>query len=258
MVNLSGAGQRDAYEKIKQYCSLRLEGNLGENEIAEELGFRSPETMHIQLKNWGLSGPLVDSGMTEDAGEKRRKASSSGDMEELPAAEQTQRLFRADLKLLAHYADQISELKEHLQGELFVSSSWVGEEWEYYRRDEYTEERWQKLCEDFDVDTAQEEFRIPISPYLHHGAGPTPWEGLVCWIAVHALMNESIDSLIRAMVLSVLWRRIAKTPPSTIPGGVRRGGRAYLTSLGRTPRRRERFLRSPPSTLSFSRAMNGR
>ena len=199
MLNLSGAGRRDAYEKIKQYCSLRLEGNLGENEIAEELGFRSPKTMHIQLKNWGLSGPLVDSGMTEDAGEKRRKASSSGDMEELPAAEQTQRLFRADLKLLAHYADQISELKEHLQGELFVSSSWVGEEWEYYRRDEYTEERWQKLCEDFDVDTAQEEFRIPISPYIHHGAGPAPWEGLVYLIAIHALMNESIDSLIDAL-----------------------------------------------------------
>ena len=196
---MSGAGRRATYEKIQRFCELRLRGNLSENEIAQELGFGSAEAMRIQLKNWGLSGPLVDNDRTGGAGERQRKASTSGEVKGLPAARQAERLFRADLDRLTRYLDKIPDLREHLQGKLFVSSSWVGEDWEEYHREEYTEYDWKRVCQDFDVDPAQEAFRVPISPYVHRGAGPTPWEGLTILIAVHALINEDLDRLVGAL-----------------------------------------------------------
>ena len=195
MSSLSESRRREAYKGIKEFCKLRLQGDLSENEIAKELGFRSTEAMRIQLNNWGLSNLMV----APDAGEKRRKAQDSGDVERLPAAGQAERLFRADLDLLTYYLNQLPELREHRQGKLHVSSSWVGEDWEEYRRDEYTEEGWKEVCEEFDEDAAQEAFRVPISPYVHRGAGPTPWEGLTLLIALHALMNEKVDHLISAL-----------------------------------------------------------
>lgn len=59
MSSLPGTWRRQAYLRIKRFCELRLRGDLSENDIAEELGFGSHEAMRIQLKNWGLSGPLV-------------------------------------------------------------------------------------------------------------------------------------------------------------------------------------------------------
>ena len=115
----------------------------------------------MQLKNWGLSDQLVDSDGTGDPSEKRRKASSSGEVKELPAAEQAEHLFRADLDRLAYYLDEIPRLREHLQGRLYVSYSWVGDDWEEYYREEYTEEGWNEICQDFGEDPAQEAFRVP-------------------------------------------------------------------------------------------------
>ncbi len=160
-----------------------------------ELGFGSPQAMHIQLKNWGLSNLLVD----PDAGQQRRRAQDFGDIERLAAAKRAERLFRADLDLLTFYLNQSPKLREHRQGKLYVSSSWVGDDWEEYRRDEYTEEGWKQVCEDFDEDAAQETFRVPISPYVHRGAGPAPWEGLTLLIALHALMNEKVDHLVSVL-----------------------------------------------------------
>lgn len=199
MGRLSGAWKRDAYEKVQRFCKLRLQGELSEDKIAKELGFRSPEVMHMQLKRWGLSGPLVDDGRTGGAGKRQRKASTSGGVKELPAAGQVERLFRADFKRLTYYLDQIPDLREHLQGQLYASISWVGEDWEEYYRDEYTEEGWKAICQDFGEDPAQEAFRVPISPYIHHGAGPEPWEGLALLIAMHALMHERVDRLVSAL-----------------------------------------------------------
>jgi hypothetical protein len=130
---------------------------------------------------------------------KKRKARGTGDVKELPAAKRAEHLFRADLILLTYHVDQLPNLREHLQGERFVASSWVGEDWEYEHRDRYTEEEWERVCQRHGVNPAQEEFRIPISPYRHLGAEATPWEGLVYLIAVDALMNESIALLIEAL-----------------------------------------------------------
>jgi hypothetical protein len=142
---------------------------------------------------------LVDIGETGVAGEGQRKASTSGEVKELPAAGQAEAHFRADFDRLTYYLDEIPNLREHLQGELYASYLWVGEDWEEHWREEYTEDDWKRVCQDFDEDPAQEAFRIPISSYIHHGAGPTPWKGLTLLIVLHALMNEKVDRLVSAL-----------------------------------------------------------
>lgn len=199
MESLSGAWRRGAYEKVRQLCDLRLEGTHSEEEIKKKLEFGSLEAMHTQLKNWGVSGLLTNTDETVDTGNKRRKASSSGDAKGLPNTKQAERLFRADYMLLTHYMNQIPALREHLQGNLRVSSSWVGEDWEYYRRDEFSEEEWRRLCDEQGEDSTEEIIRTPISPWVHHGAGPAPWEGLVLLIAMHALMRGEVDRLVDAL-----------------------------------------------------------
>jgi hypothetical protein len=214
MSRLSDEARQERLYKLERLCFLRSKGDVSEDQIAERLDFRnaldtySAEAMYEQLKTWGLPDWVVkpDDDVaegTETTKERKasneRKASSGGDVKELPAAEQAEPLFRADLDRLTYYLNEIPDLKEHLQGKLFVSSSWVGEDWEEYYREEYTEHDWKRVCRDFGVDSAQEAFRVPISPYIHRGAGPLPWEGLSILIALHALMNEKVDRLVNAL-----------------------------------------------------------
>jgi hypothetical protein len=180
MNSLPGPWERQAYRGIKRFCELRPRGDLSENDITEELGFGLPEAMRIQLKNWGLSGPLVDNGSTGDEDETQRKASSSGEVKELPAVGQAERLFRTDLVRLTYYVDVIPKLREHLQGKLYASFSWAGEDWEEYYRSDYAEEDWEDVCRDFNEDPDQEAFRVAILPYMHYGAGRHHGKALLC------------------------------------------------------------------------------
>ena len=145
-------------------------------------------------------------------GSRRRRARPKaqgprlgGKVEELPAAGRAKDLFLADLELLEYYLGNLDDLKENLQGERserlgrFVSSSDFGEEFEYCRREDFTEEGWRAVCEAEGVDPKEEVFRVRLDPYLHRCSGATPWEGLVVLIAAHALNFGSVDALIRAL-----------------------------------------------------------
>lgn len=187
---------------------MRRAHGISEDQIAQELEFvdssgaPSARVMYERLQEeWDLPNWLVKPDATDEGTEttKERKASSSGDAKGLPDAEQAERLFRADYMLLTHYMDQIPALREHLQGKLLVSSSWVGEDWEYYRRDEFSEEEWRRRCDEQGEDSTEEVIRTPISPWVHHGAGPAPWEGLALLIAMHALMRGEVDRLVDAL-----------------------------------------------------------
>ncbi len=182
-------------------------GAFSEDEIAQELGFfdssgaPSAQVMYERIQEWDLPNWLTKPDGTAEGTEttEERKASSSGDVKKLPAARQAEHLFRADLYRLTRYLDEIPDLREQLQGRLYAWYSWVGEDWEEHRRDEYTEEGWKQVCEDFGEDAAQEAFRVSILPYIHRGAGPTPWEGLALLIVLHALMNENVGRLVSAL-----------------------------------------------------------
>jgi len=208
MARLSDDARLERFHKLRILFDRRLKGTVSEDQIAQELGYvdgsgaPSAQVMYERLQeDWGLPNWMLNpDGMVEGAETtKERKASSGGDVKKLPAAEQAERLLRADLRRLTYYLDEIPDLKEHLQGKLFVSSSWVGEDWEEYYREEYTEDDWKRVCQDSGVDPAQEAFRISISPYVHRGAGPTPWEGLTVLITLHALMNEDLDRFVDAL-----------------------------------------------------------
>jgi hypothetical protein len=209
MPRLSDEALRQRLRKLRKLWDLRAQGTLSEDQIAQELGFTdgsgapSARVMYERLQeDWDLPNWLTKPDDMSESIEtiKERKASTSGEVKELPAAGQAEALFRADLKRLTSYLDEISELKEHLQGKLYASFSWVGEDWEEHWREEYTEDDWKRVCQDFDEDPAQEAFRIPISPYIHHGAGPTPWKGLTLLIVLHTLMHErGVDYLLSAL-----------------------------------------------------------
>ena len=198
MRNISGPERREAYKRIKELCSLRLQRGFSEDQIADKLGFGSADAMHIQLKNWGLPEWMIKAQVAKEEG-KKRKARSTGDVRELPAAGRAIRLFREDVEWLTYYLNQLPGLKEQLQAERFVSSYWVGDNWEYYRKSDFSEEGWKELCEELGEDPNEEVVRLPVELLNFQGATATPWKGLIPLIALHAIMYETVDSLIEVL-----------------------------------------------------------
>jgi hypothetical protein len=186
-------------------CYLRGEGSRSEQQIAEELDFRdalgshSAEAMYEELNAWGLPGWVVypsgaerrAEGGAERKQKKERKARGTDHVEALPPAARALGLFRWDLERLSYYMGELPGLKEQLQADRFVSSFWVGEDWEYYYRDEYSEKGWQKLCESLGEDPREDVIRVAIDPIKPQGASRTPWIGLVPLIALHTLIRGS-------------------------------------------------------------------
>jgi hypothetical protein len=186
-------------------CQLRLEGTVSEDHIAQRLNFRdsldmhSARAMYEELDSWGLPKWFVyppDAAERADQSgkepeEKQREARSTGRAEELPPAGRAVDLFQRDLERLAYYMSELPGLKEQLQADRFVSSFWVGEDWEYHFRNEFSEEGWQKLCESLGEDPSEDAIREPIDPIKPQGASRTPWRGLVPLIALHAIICGS-------------------------------------------------------------------
>ena len=114
---------------------------------------------------------MVDDDRTGGEGERQRKASSSGEVKELPAAGQIECLFWADLKRLTCYLDEIPNLREHLQGKLYAWFSLVAEDWEEYHRDEYKEEGWNAVCQDFGEAPAKRRFASLSCPIFTTARG---------------------------------------------------------------------------------------
>lgn len=204
----SGPEYQQALRIVDKLAGLRLKGTSSEEDIARELDFGSTEAMHTQLKNWELPDWLVYArapkerqGHARTPGDgKKRKARSTGDTVDLPPAEQAERLFRADLNILARYLDDLPKLREQLRGELFVSHFWGGTSQEEIYRNEFSEDEWEYWCEKYGVNPTDEAALVPISNVLPLSAGVTPWKGLSLLIAVDALVSESIGESIEPLL----------------------------------------------------------
>jgi hypothetical protein len=232
MVRLSDEVRQERLYKTMGLCHLRREGTASEDEIARRLDFRdsldacSAQAMYEELESWGLPEWLVYPPGAAERAERRgkkpeekkeRKARGTGGAEELPSAGRAVDLFRRDLERLAYYLDELPGLKEQLQAERFVSSFWVGEEWEDYPRSEFSEEEWRRLCERHGEDPGEEVIRVPIDPIKPQGATRTPWEGLVPLIAVHVIMREPDDESVDGSVdgsVDDLLEALHPDPPS--------------------------------------------
>jgi hypothetical protein len=215
MVRLTQSQQEEALQKVRAIRALRKEG-LSEDEIAKKLNFTtglvtSAEVMYGQLERWEFPDWLV---YPEGYGARRqhdetpknrggRRARTFKQVEELPQPARAEHLFRRDLQRLSGYVDELRDLREHFLADpqRWVSYRWIEDDWEIYYRSDHSEEQWQRLCEQEGVDPATtESLKIDLVPSAHpRGAKVTPSEGLVYLMAVHAIMNDSIESLVKAL-----------------------------------------------------------
>jgi hypothetical protein len=202
MRSLPGPERKDALLKVGILCRLLYEGVLSEDEIAGKLGFRSAEVLHIQMRNWKLPDWIVEpksssekaeqAGMPKNEGNKRKAQSSRkadelpGKAEELPAASRALPLFAKDLERLNNYMKQLPNLVEKLVERRFVS---------YLKMDM----RYQAALETYLSRVHGFDGLLYHSSAHPEGATAKPWEGLYFLIVIHALMNESVDSLIDAL-----------------------------------------------------------
>jgi hypothetical protein len=214
MDRLSGEEREKALLKVAHLCILRGKGAYSEDEIAQQLDFVDEtgeplrEAMYERLEGWGLPGWIVyPDGGGEQIGTKKskrnpkeRKAKSFGrDKGELPPVERAEPLFRKDLERLRWYVDWLEDLRERYQEEpeRWVSYWWNEGDWESYDRSDFSEDQWRRLCEEADVDPAWESFVVELEPSGSPVAfGGAPWKGLVYLIAMHVLMEGSIDPLL--------------------------------------------------------------
>jgi hypothetical protein len=220
MDRLSGEDKEKALLTVARLCFLRGKGAYSEDEIAQEdqiaqqldfvdeTGAPLRGAMYERLEGWGLPAWIVyPYGGGEQIGTektkrnlKERKAKSFGrDKEELPPAEQAEPLFRKDLERLRWYVDWLEDMRERYQEkpERWLSYWWNEGDWDTYYRSSFSEEEWRRLCEEADVDPAWESFVVDLKPSGYPVAfGGAPWRGLVYLIAMHVLMNKSIDPLL--------------------------------------------------------------
>ncbi len=198
MMNLSKPAQDEALLNVGRLCVLRRNGGYSEDEIAQKLGFNSAAVMHMQLENLGLPGLITKAPSGQG---KQRKARSSGDATKLPAAADAKELFRRDLKRLQSALDELPSLEEYLQSERFVTYSKIEDGEVHYHKSMFPDEAaWQEFCQTYGENPASEELWLPVEPFAQpRGARVTPWPGLTHLIAMHALMNGSVDGVIAAL-----------------------------------------------------------
>lgn len=196
---------------------LRLTVRLSEDEIAREVarelgieqgpGGVSAREMHARLRDLGLPGWLaypeghedVDEGEPAPKTKKKREAKTFGEARELPKAVRAERLFREDLERLRGYIELLPNLEERLatDPQRWLSYLVTEGDWEAFDRGDYTETQWERLCEEYGEDPTTESFVVDLAPATSpFGMLTVPSEGLVRLVAVHALVNVSVDDLL--------------------------------------------------------------
>jgi hypothetical protein len=125
---LPGATRKDAYDKLTTLCWARGQ-RWSEQEIAEKLGFNSPDAMYRQLENWRLLGLVPPEKAPPEAlgaqtAKPKRKARSSEDGgEELPPAARATEIFRVAIWTLEADLEYLQHHREVLQGNSFVQTA---------------------------------------------------------------------------------------------------------------------------------------
>jgi hypothetical protein len=211
MVRLSESQQEEALQKVREIRALRKE-DLSEDEIAKRLNFTSglvtsAEVMHGQLERWGFPDWLVYPEGYESRrqreetseGKGERRARTFGQAEELPRPERAEHIFRNDLAYLSLCVHLLPHLEQRLQAnpQRWMANWRIENDWESYERDDYSEEQWRRLCEEYGEDPAKGSFVVNLGPAVSpQWLGATPPKDLVLLIAVHALLTGSIDSLL--------------------------------------------------------------
>jgi hypothetical protein len=195
---MTGATQNPDERVLRylQFCSHRVRG-LSEDQIANKLGFGSPELLYQRLNQDGgfpvclLCGATpAPPGHCQDQTGKSTRGKKSGEAVKLPPASDARDLFGEALKTLSGYLDPdaylesrleslpegsglhdfmeivgrqdlLGELEEHLQGRRFVAAGVSrpdADDVGIFRHEDFSAEEWEEVCEHYGEDPSQEAF----------------------------------------------------------------------------------------------------
>jgi hypothetical protein len=159
--------QDESVERYLQVYLLRRKGNFSEEEIASKLEFGSPQALYQQLRAdmhpvCPICGafPVEEEHCKPPASEKRKARNGGGKASPLPPAENAMGLIEGVLqRLLLWEVSKLKRREERLEGRRFFVEH---EEWNYWMlsREDFSEEEWQRFCEEHGVDPEVEE--VPI------------------------------------------------------------------------------------------------
>ena len=189
---------------------------------AAELGYASPELLYKSLAAWfpvcevcGAT-PVRPGHCAQPAAKKRKaRSASDGTVVRLPPTWEAIILFEEVLGLpddnilrptLYGYVSRLGQLEEDLHGKRFVSTNVDRplDGFEPMRREDYSVEEWQEMCEDLDLNPRfTDEISSEDVPGAHRpdwaplGARRIPAKELVVLIAVYVLTRkQNLDPLI--------------------------------------------------------------
>jgi hypothetical protein len=187
-------------------CMRQLQGLEPEEQVAQELGFGSVETMRLQLGNWGAPDWITkddekvsDKPRVQKPAPPERKARGASQPEEVPAPSAAAGLFKDAIDGLARAIENLEDLPLIYQAGRFGSASTSKRNW-YYPRRAFTEQEWQALCERYGHDPDAKGLSLYNEPtWRSLGASPFPPRDVVALIAAYALSDRPIEPLVEVL-----------------------------------------------------------
>ena len=205
MGSLSKHDQKRALTATLMLCLEQLQGvELGKKD-AERANFGSVEAMRKQLGNWGAPDWLTHGEQEAKKPKPAKSASASprpkslGPSRELPSAGNATPLFRERLEALLESAELLKHMDEDLRDKYFVRTD-VDTTPVYFSRDLVSEEVWEIIREQHDLDPDDTDFLVTDARNkLPGGVAKSPSEALAILIGVYALAGGRMELLVDAL-----------------------------------------------------------
>ena len=185
--------------------TLRWKGIQSAEELAKRCGFNSAEELRDQLKVWKLPDWLVGAENYSDKEKALSQKSASprlrsvGPRKDLPSAGNAKALFKERLDTLLQSVELLEHVDESLHGRHFVRTK-VERADVFYPRKRYSEEEWNKICEQHDLDPDDKGFwDTNVVIRMPGGVTLSPSEIEATLIGVYALADGRMDLLLDAL-----------------------------------------------------------
>jgi hypothetical protein len=198
--------QEEKALRFTKFCVRRLRTELTENQIAADLGFRSPTVLYSQLALDGspvcrVCGRLYpEPDHRKEHKQKRRTRQpgvGGGQRKKLPDASDARYLFRQSLESLNEFIAFVDIEESWLEGNLEEEGRFKGKHFITYNvdrdarevagREEYTDEEWKDLCEQRGGDPDSDHIVLSEGEATPGGVSVTPSHFLTTLIATYAL-----------------------------------------------------------------------
>jgi hypothetical protein len=181
-----------------------LKAKHSKEEIAAKLGFGSPSALFQSLRQDGVPvcpvcGEYSREGSDHCEGPKKRtrRATQTGEAVELPPAVAAADLFRPVVEELAEAVDSLDARREIYRAGRFEQAD-VYQTPVDISRSAFSEERWQRICEELGQDPEQEALFLRGTKTLNAG-GATQSPRETALIAAYVIMGKPIEPLLEVL-----------------------------------------------------------